>query len=75
MILNKQTLIVIIGLIALATFGVIIAKFFERNPEESEELSPYVAIPIVLTLYYLYIQNFSFVVYLLSIGAIFILFV
>lgn len=75
MLLNKRTLIVIFGLISLAILGIFITKLFERNPDEAEDLSPYVGIPIVFVLYYLYIQNFSFVVYMLSIGAIFILFV
>lgn len=75
MIFNTKTLIVIFGLILLSICGIVITKLYERNPEEAEVLSPYVGIPIVLWLYYLYMKNFSYITYIVSIGAIFILFV
>lgn len=74
MSINLNTLFVIFGLILLAFFGVIIAKLFERNPQEAEVLPNWVAIPIVLLIYYTYIMNFSFITYVVSIGAIFVLF-
>jgi hypothetical protein len=71
---NIRIILILIGLILLALLGVVVTKKYERNPEEAEVLSPYVAIPIVLTIYYIYIVNFSFITYILSLGAIVLLF-
>jgi hypothetical protein len=74
MLLNKNTLIVFGGLIIIGFVGVLITKLFEKNPEEPAELSPFIGIPIVLIFYYFYITNFSFITYIISIGAVFLLF-
>lgn len=71
---NIRVVIILVGLILLALLGVLVTKKYERNPDEAEVLSSYVAIPIILTIYYIYIANFSFITYILSIGAIVLLF-
>jgi hypothetical protein len=73
--INLNAILIILGLISLAIIGVVIAKLFERNPDKAESLSSWVGIPLVLVFYYLYIQNFSFITYLFSIGALVLLFI
>ena len=74
MSVNTNIILILFGLILLGFLGVIITYFYERNPEKAEVLSPWVGIPVVMSIYYIYIRNFSFITYIISIGAIVLLF-
>lgn len=74
MSVNTNIILIIIGLILLAGLSVVITYFYERNPEEAEVLSPWVGIPLVMLIYYIYIRNFSFITYIISIAAVVLLF-
>lgn len=74
MSVNTNIILILFGLILLGFLGVVMTYFYERNPEEAEVLSPTVGIPIVMLIYYIYVRNFSFITYLISIGAVVLLF-
>jgi hypothetical protein len=74
MIFTPQTIIVLVGLICLAILSVATTKAYEQNIDEVETLSPWIALPLVMAIIYLYIDNFSYVTYIISIGAVFLLF-
>lgn len=74
MSVNTNIILILFGLILLGFLGVVMTYFYERNPEEPEVLSPWVGIPLVMLIYYIYVRNFSFITYLISIGAVVLLF-
>lgn len=72
---TRNIVIIILGMICLAILGICATLYFERNPEEPEELTPWIGLPLVLSLVYLYMDNFSFVVYIMSIGVTVLMFI
>lgn len=74
LIFTPKTILVLGGLIVFGIIGVISAKFYESNTDEVATLSPWIALPLVCAITYLYIDNFSFVTYIISIGAVVLLF-
>jgi hypothetical protein len=73
--LDSRSILVIIGLFILGALAVISAKAYESNIEQVTILSPWIGIPIVLIVFGLYVEHFSFVTYIISIGAVFLLFI
>lgn len=72
--LDSRSILVLIGLFILAVLAVISAKAYEHNIEQVTTLSPWIGIPIVLVTFGLYIEHFSFITYIISIGVVFLLF-
>ena len=72
--LDSRSILVIIGLFILAILAVVSAKAYEHNIDQVTTLSPWLGIPLVLVAFGLYIEHFSFVTYVISLGAVFLLF-
>jgi len=71
---TPKTIMVLGGLVILAIAVVLAAKAYESNIDEVDTLSSWVVIPMVFAFIYLYIDNFSYVTYIISIAAVFLLF-
>lgn len=73
--IDSNMIMVFGGMILLAIFAICATVVYESNVDEVEPISPWVGIPLCMVFFYLYMDNFSFTVYMLSIGAIVMLFI
>lgn len=72
--MDKNIIFILAGMIALATMVVATTAHYENNMDEVETLSPWVGIPLVILAFYVYIYNFGYLTYVISIGAVVLLF-